>query len=358
MTIIRCGLLAMALLTPAATRAQPADATRLAWTAFIDPTENAFAFDVPQGWTVAGGTKRIAPILAAGWVTARSPDGAMRVFVGDPGIPSFTVPPANQPEGAQIPSSTPDLPPTVALRYHPGAAFAAFHGPRTLAMAGCQNAVVTDTRPMPDLARVALARATEQARGLDMSGPYTPPPHDAGIALFTCQGNDGPMAAGLIADTTQPFAMGQPFATGRWSVSVIAGYLAPPGQADWARAILEHILASRRWNPQWDRAMHEQVQEVLHRQNQQGAEARAQMQLQSQMFTNQILAQGQVAQQGLMANHQAYMARMDAQSAQNTARFNQYMAGKGLAAWQFQAYIRNGALYRDPRTGRIFEVDP
>ena len=90
-----------AALAAAPACAQAADAT---WVQFADPTENAFALEVPQGWTVKGGVKRFSSVVATLWVTAASPDGATQVFIGDPAITPFMIPKNGQAEGTALPS--------------------------------------------------------------------------------------------------------------------------------------------------------------------------------------------------------------------------------------------------------------
>ena len=342
------GVLAV-LLLPAGALAQAAP---VAWTQFIDPTEHAFAFDVPQGWTVKGGVNRFSALSVHPWITAVSPDGATQIFVGDPSVPPFKIPQPGQAEGTLLQPTGPAFPPPVALRYRPGAEFAAFYGPKSLAAAHCANAVATGTQPMPDLARAQHARAIAMTRGISVTGGYTPPEHDAGIATFTCQSGGNPLAAGVIADTVRPLA-----GPNVWGVSVVAGYLTTPDRDAWARGLLEHILASQQWNPQWQQAMREQARKVFARQARQSARAIAAMQAQSQQFSAMLRAQGNANQAALTASHNAFMAQMNAQSAQRNAQFRGYEAQRSLNSWKFDAYIRNGRVYRDPRTGEHYEVD-
>lgn len=348
------GILPAALATVGAS-AQPAPApnpqdAKIAWAQFVDPTESAFALQVPQGWVVKGGINRVSPITVTAWVTATSPDGAIQVFIGDPSIPTFRVPPANQPEGTQLQPASSQLPPTVALNYRAGASFAQLYAPNSLATAGCTGATPTGTQAEPAIAQQSYARAVQLVQGIRISGTYTPPQHDAGLATFTCTSGGRTYAAGVIADTARPAAINM------WTATV-AGYLTTPDQADWALAILQHMLASRQWNPQWDQAMRDAAQDAINRQNQEDAQVEAQLVQQSWQFTNMLLAAGNADQQARNASHNAFMAQMQAQSVQRNAQFQQYEAQRSLNSWQFDAYIRNGALYRDTTTGRIFEVD-
>jgi len=337
----------LALLMPAGVLAQSAPAP---WTRFVDPTENAFAFDVPQGWTATGGVHRVSPLIAEISVAAISPDGMTQLFIGDPSVPGFVVPKPNQAEGTTVQSMSAQLPPGVALNYRPAAEFAKYYGPKSLAAAGCLGAVLTGTQAMPDVARAQYARSMEMMRGISVPG-FTPPPHEAGLATFTCQNRGRPLTAGVLADTTQPISIGT------WSAPVIAGYLTVPGQEGWALASLNHMLASRQFNPQWDEAMRQQLQNALAQQKQQGEQVMAMMQQQSQQFSAMMLANGEAQQAARTASHNAFMDHMNQQSAQRNADFKAYQAQRSLNSWNFDAHIRNGNLYRDTDTGNIFEVD-
>jgi hypothetical protein len=325
---------------------------QVTWTRFVDPTENAFAVDVPQGWTVRGGVKRLSTIAAPIWVTAMSPDGHVQVFLGDPALPPFNLPKPNQAEGSPVQSTLAQIPPGVALGYRPGAEFAKYYGPNSLATASCAGATLTGTEPMPDLARQQHDRAVEITRGLSLPGmTYTPPQHDAGIAMFSCQIGGAAMAAGVIADTAQPIP------AGFWNATV-SGYLATPEQAPWARAIANHIIFSVQFNPQWDQGMRDATQGLINHMNQEAAQVSALMQQQARQFSEMMAAKSQADMARMTANHNAFMDQMNEQGARRNAQFAADMARKDLNTWRFTAHIRNGELYRDPTTGRIFEVDP
>ena len=346
MNKIRFGVLASVLL-PSAALAQTAPA---AWVQFVDPTERAFALDVPQGWTVKGGIKRFSELAAQPWLNATAPDGSIQIFVGDSQVPIFSVPKQNQAEGSQVPQGG-GAPPAVALNYRPGFEFAKLYGPKNLATVGCMGAALTGTQSMPDLANFQTELAKAHLQGIAIRGGFTPPQHDAGLATFTCQSGGKPMEAGVIVDTAQPVPVGI------WGASLVAGYLTTQGQGAAALASLNHMLATRQPNPQWDEAMRQKFQESVTRQNQQSDQFLAQMNRQSQDFTNMLLANGDAQQAARTASHNAFMAQMDQQSATRNAQFQNYQAQRSLNSWNFDAHIRNGNLYRNTDTGNIFEVD-
>ena len=78
---------------PGITVAAPAENTGIPpFVQWIDPTEKAFTVDVPQGWTIHGGTRWQGPTAARGFVTADSPERRMHVFLDDPDIVDRQVP--------------------------------------------------------------------------------------------------------------------------------------------------------------------------------------------------------------------------------------------------------------------------
>jgi len=328
--------------------------SKIAFTQFADPSEGAFSVDLPAGWTVAGGMTRVSPIDAQPWVTATAPDGSIQIFIGaQEMVPGFRVPGPGQTEGDQVPAVSPEVPPNIALSFRPGAEFAEYYGPTRLRVAGCDGATATGTKPMPDLAQAQAARAANFTGSITTRYTYTLPQHDAGLATFSCQENGTAIAAGVIADTTEPGAGGS------WNMTEVAGYIATPEQAAWAQAILKYMLASMRWNPQWDQGMRLAVQAALTRQYQQDDNAFAElqaMQRQSAVFSQEMFAETGAE---LSAIHKAQMAQLSAQSAQESATFQQNMYLKGLNTWNWTAHeVRGGALYQDVTTGAIVEVDP
>jgi len=277
----------------------------------------------------------------------------MQIFIGGPEvIPGFRIPGPGQQEGDQVASPSPELPPAVALNYRPGADFATYYAPMRLAAAGCTGATPTGgTQPMPDYAQAQAARSVQLLSGVVTRYAYTPPPHEAGLASFTCQQNGTTMDAAVLADTTPPAG------PGTWSVTGVAGYIAAPGQDAWALAILKYTLASEQWNPQWDEAMREKLEAALTNQYQQDDQAMAQLQQMEQQtadFSRMLFAQGAAEQDAM---HNSQMAQLNAESAQENANFEQYEAQRSLNSCNFDAHVRNGALYQNETTGEIFEVD-
>ena len=62
------------------------------WQRYTDPVEHAFAIDIPAGWKVSGGSRRMNALEIRVGVTAVSPDGSVTLFYGDLDVPVYTPP--------------------------------------------------------------------------------------------------------------------------------------------------------------------------------------------------------------------------------------------------------------------------
>jgi len=84
----------MALLLIATAHATPLEASdTLSFVTWREPNEGAFTLSVPQGWKVSGGVRRRTPVDVRTAVNVVSPDGTIRLFIGD-----YDVPPAREPD--------------------------------------------------------------------------------------------------------------------------------------------------------------------------------------------------------------------------------------------------------------------
>src|SRR5579862_4799013 len=75
---------------PATANAKPAGP--IAFTTWTDPRENAYTVSVPQGWQAVGGAYRLSATDVRSGVALASPDGQMRVRIGDSNVGTFIVP--------------------------------------------------------------------------------------------------------------------------------------------------------------------------------------------------------------------------------------------------------------------------
>lgn len=116
---------------------------------FSDPREGAFTMDVPAGWKTNGGLVRLTPVYAQPAVESVSPDGQIRIMVGDAAIPPFIDPTGDMflsrlPEGSVYGSVT------RVRRFTPGAVFCRDYVLGRLSQV-CPNPQITEVKDRPDL---------------------------------------------------------------------------------------------------------------------------------------------------------------------------------------------------------------
>lgn len=234
------------------------------WTTFTEPTEHAYTVEVPQGWRIAGGVRRLAASEARPWLTAVSPDGQTEMFVGDPSVPWFGLPNPSigMREGSQMPGMHGQA--MTVSAYKTGAEYAALYGTRALASL-CANVQAVGSQPRPDV--------EDQVRpNVDYSTRL-----DAGMATFTCERNGQRLSAEVVAATNlfSPNGNG-----GVWRPAALYGLRTPQGNEAAAQQILEHMQKSLVPDPQWRDAMKTAADaetQAMMQQNAARAQAQAQM---------------------------------------------------------------------------------
>ena len=93
---------------PSSPPSRGAAAGPVSYVRWKEPNEGMFTADVPKGWKIAGGAYRFAPVDVRTQVHLASPDGSIRVQLGDAGFGAFAPPgPSSQIHG---------LPPRAVLR--------------------------------------------------------------------------------------------------------------------------------------------------------------------------------------------------------------------------------------------------
>ncbi len=224
---------------PAAQPAEPA----VRYVRWSDPRENAFSLEVPAGWRVTGGLFRFASVDTRGAVEAASPDGQIRITLGDAELPTFTEP--NQTlamtgftegrwyspgYGVQF----------LVRRYTPGTAFATEYV-RTKVARGCSELSLLDTRDRPDAVQ-AINAVNAQYSAVGVSMVVT-----AGETAFTCR-SSGRMLRGYYFAGTQ---LTRTQGVSVWNVQYLFGGIAPADKTAQGQVVLEHMVRSFELNPQW-----------------------------------------------------------------------------------------------------------
>jgi hypothetical protein len=216
----------------------PATISYVRWT---DPHEGAFNMVVPQGWQVIGGAYRLSATDIRNGVTMMSPDGQVRIYVGDSNLGIFTQPNQMLAMGGLREGGYEMLGDGTKLeirRYVTGQQFASNYaaGPLQRQCAGLQ---VQSNNARPDIA----ATFGQLARNEGMPGAQIA----AGDVLFTCSLNGRPVVGKFVVGTIVP----SPGRSPMWFVYRIYGYIAPAERKDDAEKICLQAVQSWQIDPQW-----------------------------------------------------------------------------------------------------------
>jgi len=277
------------------------------WVLFTDPAEHAFTIELPAGWAIDGGVRRVSDVYVPYWVRAVAPNGAIEIFFGDSDIPMFAQPNqildmAGFHEGTVAPIFGQLL---AVQRYRPGEAFAAEWGTRRIGQR-CQGAVPASVRPLPEASSsMDLAYAAGGTRSFIK----------AGEASFTCT-RGGQPSTGYVFAATELAQSGVP-ENAIWQVKALAAFVAAAGLDGNAADDLAHAAASFRIDPAW-----------LRRSNQATA------------AISQIVADADRAMSDSIARRFA-----------NATRTRDEDFQRGIRA------VRGVQKYYDPESGRTFELD-
>lgn len=225
---------------PAKPPASTPRGTAIQWVKYFDPNEHAFSLDVPAGWRVQGGSRRISTVEIRTGVDIDSPDGAIQIFYGDASIPIYTLPsPMLSRAGLGIgkvysPGFGQQF---VIMPYHNGESFAAQWGEKRIARS-CSSVQRTAVQPRPDASQ-GIDHAFA-AGGIRTS-------IQAGEATFSCSFSGAP-AVGYVFAATE---LARSQMGSLWDVKSLVGFVANQARAAEANAILGHIVASFAIDSAW-----------------------------------------------------------------------------------------------------------
>ena len=224
---------------PGAPTAKPIGATKfVTWT---DPRENAFTISIPEGWKAVGGAYRLSATDVRIGVVLGSPDGQMRVLLGDSNLGTFIEPNqmmayAGLREGGYY--GLGDGSQLLIERYLTGQQFAQTYA-RMYVSRECSGLQIASNNARPDLAETFL----QAARAEGMPRPQL----TAGDVTFTCTMGATAVRGTLVTATLLPF----PGQSGLWYVYRLYGYLATPERQQDAEKVSQQGVQSFRINPQW-----------------------------------------------------------------------------------------------------------
>ncbi|HLG89389.1 MAG TPA: hypothetical protein VKZ79_19595 [Alphaproteobacteria bacterium] len=242
---MRRGLAVLCALLPgiACAEAQhrgPSTMPGIEWTKFVDPAEGAFSLDVPAGWQVSGGSRRMNAVEVRSGVDIVSPDGTIRIFYGDVGIPIYALP----------------SPPLTQLGIGVGGVYSPGVGQQFIVMPYLNGGAFADqwgaqrvARSCGEVAPIGAQGRPDVGRGIDqVFAAYGVQRWiDAGEANFSCSLQGAPAVAYVFAATemvrTQTSAL--------WDVKSLVGYIAARSRATEANALVGRIVASFRVDLAW-----------------------------------------------------------------------------------------------------------
>lgn len=186
-----------------------------------------------------GGVARFHSVDVRASVDIESPDGSIRISIGDAQIPAFTEPVWGFPQGTWY-SAGYGIQMQVR-RFVPGESFAAEYVTRRFER-GSSRVRVTASRSRPGDARPP--------------GSYTPYPYSAGWVSTMESAGEVWFACGGASGTWQGYwfvrtRLTRAFETRLWNVQHIYGYVAAPERCDEAASVLEHAVRTFSVSPGW-----------------------------------------------------------------------------------------------------------
>ncbi|MCK4304239.1 MAG: hypothetical protein KAY24_08360 [Candidatus Eisenbacteria sp.] len=209
------------------------------WT---DPNEHAFSVEVPQGWQVKGGMFRYASVDTRPAFELISPDQKIRITYGDAQLPPFVVPnPMMESTGFSEGSMySPGYGVRMqVMRYMSGRDFARQYVASGLSGQHPDLRFVGE-RDRPELVQAVNGLYANAGMGIQFT-------LDAGEVSFAFS-QGGQDMRGYCLATTQLVQTGY---VANWIVKDLLGCLSTRDREPEARAVLRHIMATLRVDPQW-----------------------------------------------------------------------------------------------------------
>jgi hypothetical protein len=206
-----------------------------------DPHEGSFSMSVPQGWQVIGGAYRLSATDIRNGVTMVSPDGRLRVYMGDSNLGVFTQPNQMLAMGGLREGGYQMLGDGTRLeirRYMTGQQFASSYAAGPLQQQ-CVGLQVQSNNARPEIA----ATFSQLAQRDGMPGAQI----TAGDVSFTCSLSGRPVVGKFVVGTIVPAPGRAPL----WYVYRIYGYIAPAERKDDAEKVMLQAVQTWQIDPQW-----------------------------------------------------------------------------------------------------------
>lgn len=207
-----------------------------------DPHEGAFSVPVPQGWQVIGGAYRLSATDVRYALTLASPDGQIRVTVGDSNIPVYTQPTPMLASGGLREGGyymIGDGTKMEIRRYNAGQQYA-YSYVEAFVRRQCDDLRIVSNNVRQDLA----AKFTQVVRNEGANTARL----TAGDASFTCMLNGIPVQGKYIAAT----ALLAPGQSPLWVVYRLYGYISTVARQEDAVKVVTQAVLSWKFNPEWE----------------------------------------------------------------------------------------------------------
>lgn len=289
-----------------------------------DPKENAFSVLMPKGWQAQVSLERPEPDAVRPCGMATSPDGATRVFFGDPAMPIFFTP--NSPQ-----ASIAHMSKMYAVSQQMSAEqFAKDYIQRAYGQQSRPQ--ISQVRSDADLLQIMKQRAVEYGMN---------PQIDVAVATFSFN-YQGTQVRGELS--TIVLAM-----EGFW-VADIAGFTSTASNVTPLSGMVRTMIRSYESNPQWRQKEQQKAQQAMANSQ---ASHQQRMQMRQQSFN--------AHQQRMKSNQQAFDARNQAWSQQqnmNDQSHNQFLNyikdENTVTNGTYQSQVQSGYNYywMDQTTGQ------
>jgi hypothetical protein len=212
------------------------DLEQITFERWTDPIERAFSLDAPKGWTVQGGTVRKAAIDVRQTVQLASPDRSILIVAGDPDIPLFVEPSAEQGEREGV----------TAMQFQRGDDFGrSYLAARARSL--MPDFVIDSARPLPELQN-RLQATFDSFASAELDRRFAP-----GELLFHGSLAGHPAKGYLYAATSRIRVPGRDVLWSIGDLGSLRGFIATDERIPTAVAVIGRLWTSFESNPQWFR---------------------------------------------------------------------------------------------------------
>ena len=202
-----------------------------------EPNEGAYTIDVPRGWKVSGGIRRLSPVDVRSAISAISPDGAIRIFVGD-----YDLMPRREPDPATQMARLREgqvFGGTLIAHYLNGVQVAEHYPAWKL----CRQPRITQSGVLQRETQTLNAEVARYGQGMATAASAS-----VGEAIFHC-----PEGEGFVMATTLLTRPAQHRGVSLWFIYQLSGFISrDPQGAYFAKYILSTMLGSMKMNHEWE----------------------------------------------------------------------------------------------------------